>query len=800
MTQGDIKAASYALAIKNIMSGFSANTNYKIILSPGYGYEGWSHKYTVSATDSVIINVVSGTTIVTFDANGGSVNPAKKAVIKDSVYGALPTPTRDGYSFEGWYTAKSGGTLVNLLTKVTSSASHTLYARWKSNSKPVFTKNLPNTTYVNKGQKTVNFTIATEGGATEIVWQLYNGVSWIQLTTGEQIKLVYTDGTDYVYQYKGRVSSKFKMRCVASNSNGNTVSVVSSFSIREKAESNPADSAGQFLMYADDVFYVTDRGIVLTGKVTLGTLNNNDYVTVYSGSTPISAQVTSIEMFRKLVPSCEKGDTVGLLIKCDNSAITKDNYKNYFSIGDAVVNKNSSLVANSVVYGTFRMYTTAEGGRRSPVENGYRPQLLVGTSDVTCSVTNIGGSCVVGGDTIPGVCLSLISGRVMYYGQELDIREGGRTIGTFTVTNVENKSNGYVKLSFDYQGGGVDPYQPYKTAGGAKDKYEVATLPEYIFVKSGDVIRTSYGELPVPVKEGYKFVDWYTTASTGGEKLSAANTAPYSSRTYYARYSELEYITIKYDANGGENIPYNGIMGTDGIYKNLATPKRAGYTFMGWYDALGNKAVEGEAMAYKLDHTLTAKWELSLATYPVFTKDLPGTLDLSGKIHPIDETINYTISVAADDATSYEWFIQPAGSETWMSVAKTDTFVMQNMAKLFQKSIIAKGSAKLRCVATAENGNSTDSTICEMNFTASSVAFTKGDVDNDGDVTVSDARLVLRGAIKLTGDKDKDGNPIDLTDKESRGYKAADVDGTEGISVADARLVLRVAIKLDSFS
>ena len=67
---------------------------------------------------------------VTFNPNGGTVSPTSKTVTNGSGYGALPTPTRSGYSFDGWFTAASGGTLVTATTQVTASANHTLYAHW----------------------------------------------------------------------------------------------------------------------------------------------------------------------------------------------------------------------------------------------------------------------------------------------------------------------------------------------------------------------------------------------------------------------------------------------------------------------------------------------------------------------------------------------------------------------------------------------------------------------------------------------------------------------------------------------
>lgn len=82
---------------------------------------------------------IENSVIVTFDPNGGSVTTNTKAVNYNSAYGDLPTPTRTGYRFDGWYTSATGGTVVNNTTIVTNSSAHTLYAHWSDIEAPVCT-------------------------------------------------------------------------------------------------------------------------------------------------------------------------------------------------------------------------------------------------------------------------------------------------------------------------------------------------------------------------------------------------------------------------------------------------------------------------------------------------------------------------------------------------------------------------------------------------------------------------------------------------------------------------------------
>ena len=134
----------------------SSNTNRKYNFSAsastGYSFAGWYTSTSVSGTASSTSNPLTGSKTnsgfdqtyyakftpneytVTYDANTGSVSTASKKVTFDGTYGTLATPTKTGYTFAGWYTAKSGGTQVTSSTKVTTASNHTIYAHWTANT------------------------------------------------------------------------------------------------------------------------------------------------------------------------------------------------------------------------------------------------------------------------------------------------------------------------------------------------------------------------------------------------------------------------------------------------------------------------------------------------------------------------------------------------------------------------------------------------------------------------------------------------------------------------------------------
>ena len=125
------------------------NSTYGILPTPtrtGYTFNGWytatsggtkvesSTKVAITAAQTLYARWTVNTYTVTFNANGGSVSTASKSVTYDSAYGTLPTPTRTGYTFNGWFTAASGGSKVIDSTKVTTASNHTLFARWTANT------------------------------------------------------------------------------------------------------------------------------------------------------------------------------------------------------------------------------------------------------------------------------------------------------------------------------------------------------------------------------------------------------------------------------------------------------------------------------------------------------------------------------------------------------------------------------------------------------------------------------------------------------------------------------------------
>ena len=188
------------------------------------------------------------------------------------------------------------------------------------------------------------------------------------------------------------------------------------------------DTDKPFLMPIEDVFTITGRGTVVTGKVERGTINVNSEVEIV-GIKPKSFKttVTGIEMFRKLLDSAQAGDNAGLLLRG-----TK---REEVERGQVVV-KPGSITPHTEFEAQVYILGKDEGGRHTPFFNNYRPQFFFRTTDVTGVVQLPEGTeMVMPGDTTEMV-VNLIQPIAIEEGLRFAIREGGRTVGAGSVTKI----------------------------------------------------------------------------------------------------------------------------------------------------------------------------------------------------------------------------------------------------------------------------------------------------------------------------------------------------------------------------
>ena len=182
-----------------------------------------------------------------------------------------------------------------------------------------------------------------------------------------------------------------------------------------------------FLMPVEDVFTITGRGTVITGKIERGKINVNDEVEIVGIREKQKTTVTGIEMFRKLLDYAEAGENVGLLLRG-----TK---REEVERGQVVV-KPGSITPHTGFDANVYILSKDEGGRHNPFYSNYRPQFYFRTTDVTGVITLPAGTeMVMPGDTTE-MTVELIQPIAMEEGLRFAIREGGRTVGAGTVTKI----------------------------------------------------------------------------------------------------------------------------------------------------------------------------------------------------------------------------------------------------------------------------------------------------------------------------------------------------------------------------
>jgi elongation factor Tu len=183
-----------------------------------------------------------------------------------------------------------------------------------------------------------------------------------------------------------------------------------------------------FLMPVEDVFSITGRGTVATGRIERGVIKTGDAVQILGmGAENLSSTITGVEMFRKILDRGEAGDNVGLLLR----GIEKEQIKR-----GMVICKPNSVTPHAKFKAEVYVLSKEEGGRHTPFFNKYRPQFYFRTTDVTGEIMLPAGvEMVMPGDNI-SIEVVLINKIAMEKGLRFAIREGGRTVGSGQVTEI----------------------------------------------------------------------------------------------------------------------------------------------------------------------------------------------------------------------------------------------------------------------------------------------------------------------------------------------------------------------------
>jgi elongation factor Tu len=233
------------------------------------------------------------------------------------------------------------------------------------------------------------------------------------------------------YEYDGDNSPVVKGSALgALNGEGKWVDTVKELmdAVDNWIEIPPRDNEKPFLMSVEDVFSITGRGTVATGRIETGVINTGDEVDILGmQEDKLKSTITGVEMFRKILDRGEAGDNVGLLLR----GVDKKEIKR-----GMVIAAPNSITPHTEFKAEVYILKKEEGGRHTPFHNKYRPQFYFRTTDVTGEIElEAGREMVMPGDNV-SINVKLIVPVAMDKGLRFAIREGGRTVGAGQVTEV----------------------------------------------------------------------------------------------------------------------------------------------------------------------------------------------------------------------------------------------------------------------------------------------------------------------------------------------------------------------------
>ena len=521
----------------------------------GYTFDGWYNGST-KVTESDIVNITSNTTLtarwlgseytVTFDPDGGNVNPTTKKVINGGTYGTLPTPTKTGNIFKGWY---KDTTKIEETTTVDISTNITLKASWE----------------VIKYTLTVN----------------PNGGTWNGNTTSQNFGQGY--GTTKTISNPTATPSGYTVRF---NTNGGT----------------STDSLQQIQTTAFDGWKLTGGGTFVAPTYTYGT-SNGTLTAQYTGKNVTLPNATKTgSTLKGWYTSGTEGTRVG-------------------GAGDAYTPTESTTLFAQWNETEYTLTINPNGG----VWNGSASnQTVIGTYNSTRTIAN---------PTAPN-------------GYTVTLNDNGRTnsiVQTKTFSRWINSGSGNIRDNTTYTFGNGD--------GTLTAEYTANVVT-----------------LPTPTKDGYTFNGWYTE-STGGNKVNSPYT-PNNDITLYSHWTANKY-TITFNNDGGQNSTTTKEVTYGEKYGTLPTPTKDGYTFDGWFTSNGTKISENDNVNITENITLIAKWQGE--SYTLTVNPNGGTWNESSEIQTVVGTYNSTREISNPIAPK-GYTVTLNDSENTTSIVQTKSF------------------------------------------------------------------------------------------------------------------------------
>jgi uncharacterized repeat protein (TIGR02543 family) len=599
----------------------------------GYTFVGWDCDFSNITGDITITAIYSANTYtITFDARGGTVGQGTKTVTYDANYGELPTPTRIGHTFLGWYDAEVDGTNITSETIVTTAADHTLYARWSID--------------------TYNIIYDLGGGINDDA----NPTSYTIET--ETITLKDASRTGYTFDgwYDSAVGGN-KVTEIAIGSTGNVEFyarwTANNYAITYNLDGGTNDGTNP-TGYTIETETITLKDASRTGYTFDGwydsAVGGNKVTEIVIGSTG------HIELYARWTI-----DTYTITYDLGGGTNDGDNPTSY-AIGTATITLKP---ATKTGYTFVGWYDAAEDGNKVTEivtgSTGNKTLYARWTANTYTITYNLDGG-TNGGDnptnyTIETETITLKPATKTGYKFDgwYDSATGGNK-----VTEIVTGSTGHKTL---YARWTIDSYTiTYDLGGGTNDKDN----PTSYTIETGSII------LKAATRNGYTFVGWFD-AETGGNEVIQITKGSSENKTLYARW-EINTYNIIYNLGGGTNDgtnPTSYMIETETITLKPAT--KTGYTFDGWYDAAtGGNEITQITKGSTGNVELYARWKINSYTI---------TYNLDGGTNYEDNPINYTmetetITLKPATKTGYTfvgWFDAAEGGNKVTEITKGST-------------------------------------------------------------------------------------------------------------------------------
>ena len=559
---------------------------------PGYVFDGWYTKSSngereyVEATSTV--RITSDHTLyaewyfddytVYFDANGGSVTQQYKTVIYSKPYGELPTPTWEGHTFTGWYTAASGGSQVTSSTTVTATTNHTLYAHWAEDRYlEINSTNFPDAAF---RQWIIN-NLPVYGNASSGYYMTRAQTESVTIIKCQECGITSLSGIAYF-------PNLVRLECY-----GNQLTTLD---VRNNTALTYLACGGNQLTALDirQNTALTYLWCVVNQLTSLDVSRNTALQTLGCGNNRLTtldvSKNTALEQIwcsENLLTTIDlsKNTALKMFVAGGNQLTSLDlsnntmleglncygNHISYLDLGNLpLIAQDAPTMGNQTVE-----------NQKGKLENGkYTYDLtMIVPKDRLAKVTNIYDPIELNRNTGIVTFPSAVSSFTYCY----DTEKGTMDVTVYlTFESVQEQT---FTVYFNANGGSVSPTS--KTV----------------------IYGSPYGDLPTPTRTGYTFDGWFTAASGGSQVKASTTVTTASNHTLYAHWTANTY-TVTFAANGGSVSPTSKTVTYGSTYGVLPTPTRTGYTFTGWFTAAsgGSQVTASTTVTTVSNHTLYAHW------------------------------------------------------------------------------------------------------------------------------------------------------------------------------------------------